>query len=139
MEISYIRNDTPHSAALQGGSKMVFNEVSAEAGIHGSGLNFGLSAAISDLNFDGWPDIYVTNDYEEQDFCYINNRDGTFREESHKMFGHLSKFGMGSDIADMNNDGLQDILVLDMLPEDNRRQKLLKGPDEYDRYTLGSR
>ena len=52
------------------------------------------------------------------------------------MFGHLSKFGMGSDIADMNNDGLQDILVLDMLPEDNRRQKLLKGPDEYDRYTV---
>ncbi len=88
------------------------------------------------LNFDGWPDIYVTNDYEEQDFCYINNRNGTFREESHKMFGHLSKFGMGSDIADMNNDGLQDILVLDMLPEDNRRQKLLKGPDEYDRYRL---
>ena len=52
------------------------------------------------------------------------------------MFGHLSKFGMGSDIADMNNDGLQDILVLDMLPEDNRRQKLLKGPDEYDRYAV---
>ncbi|HEX6224576.1 MAG TPA: FG-GAP-like repeat-containing protein, partial [Chryseolinea sp.] len=57
-------------------------------------------------------------------------------EESHTMFGHLSKFGMGSDIADINNDGFQDILVLDMLPEDNRRQKLLKGPDEYDRYTV---
>ncbi|MFZ6011069.1 MAG: VCBS repeat-containing protein [Bacteroidota bacterium] len=115
-----------------------FEEVSKEAGIHGSGLNFGLSAAISDLNFDGWPDIYVTNDYEEQDFCYINNRDGTFKEASHQMFGHLSKFGMGSDIADINNDGLQDIMVLDMLPEDNHRQKLLKGPDEYDRYTLAA-
>ncbi|HET6542190.1 MAG TPA: VCBS repeat-containing protein [Chryseolinea sp.] len=115
---------------------VVFTDVSKEAGFHGSGLNFGLSAAISDLNFDNWPDIYVTNDYEEQDFCYINNRDGTFREASHTMFGHLSKFGMGSDIADMNNDGLQDILVLDMLPEDNHRQKLLKGPDEYDRYTV---
>lgn len=113
-----------------------FVEVSAKAGFHGSGLNFGLSAAISDLNFDGWPDIYVTNDFEEQDFCYINNRDGTFKEVSHKMFGHLSKFGMGTDIADINNDGLQDILVLDMLPEDNHRQKLLKGPDEHDRYTL---
>ena len=123
------RNDT-------NGGKIVFTDVSKEAGFHGSGLNFGLSAAISDLNFDNWPDIYVTNDYEEQDFCYINNRDGTFREASHTMFGHLSKFGMGSDIADMNNDGLQDILVLDMLPEDNRRQKLLKGPDEYDRYTV---
>ena len=123
------RNDT-------NGGKIVFTDVSKVAGFHGSGLNFGLSAAISDLNFDNWPDIYVTNDYEEQDFCYINNRDGTFREASHTMFGHLSKFGMGSDIADMNNDGLQDILVLDMLPEDNRRQKLLKGPDEYDRYTV---
>ena len=130
------RNDTPISAIPQDENKMVFTDVSADAGFHGSGLNFGLSASISDLNFDNWPDIYVTNDYEEQDFCYINNRDGTFREVSHTLFGHLSKFGMGSDIADMNNDGLQDILVLDMLPEDNRRQKLLKGPDEYDRYTL---
>jgi enediyne biosynthesis protein E4 len=112
-----------------------FVEVSARAGFHGSGLNFGLSAAISDLNFDNWPDIYVTNDYEEQDFCYINNGDGTFKEVSHQLFGHLSKFGMGSDIADINNDGLPDLLVLDMLPEDNHRQKLLKGPDEYDRYT----
>lgn len=130
------RNDTPHSSSPPAETKMIFTDVSATAGFHGSGLNFGLSASISDLNFDNWPDIYVTNDYEEQDFCYINNRDGTFREASHTLFGHLSKFGMGSDIADMNNDGLQDILVLDMLPEDNRRQKLLKGPDEYDRYTL---
>lgn len=113
-----------------------FVEVSQEAGFHGSGLNFGLSAAISDLNHDNWPDIYVTNDYEEQDFCYINNRDGTFTEVSHTIFQHLSKFGMGSDIADINNDGLQDIIVLDMLPEDNHRQKLLKGPDEFDRYAL---
>lgn len=114
----------------------VFTDVSAETGIHGSGLNFGLSASISDLNGDRYPDIYVTNDYEEQDFCYINKGDGTFREVSKKLFGHLSKYGMGSDIADINNDGYQDIIVLDMLPEDNRRQKLLKGPDEYDRYSL---
>jgi hypothetical protein len=120
------------------GSKIAFKEVSGEAGIHGSGLNFGLSASISDINLDGWPDIYVTNDYEEQDFCYINNRNGTFREVSHKVFAHLSKFGMGSDIADINNDGYQDVLVLDMLPEDNHRQKLLKGPDEYERYTLAA-
>lgn len=113
-----------------------FTDISASSGIHGSGLNFGLSAAISDFNMDGWPDIYVTNDYEEQDFCYINNHDGTFREESHKIFSHLSKFGMGSDVGDLNNDGLQELIVLDMLPEDNKRQKLLKGPDEYDRYTV---
>lgn len=113
-----------------------FTNVSDQSGLHGSGLNFGLSASISDFNHDGWPDIYVTNDYEEQDFCYINNHDGTFREESHRMFEHLSKFGMGSDVGDINNDGLQELLVLDMLPEDNKRQKLLKGPDEYDRYTI---
>ncbi len=124
------------SQRAPGKQDIVFTDVSAASGLHGSGLNFGLSASISDLNFDGWPDIYVTNDYEEQDFCYINNRDGTFREVSHTVFGHLSKFGMGSDIADFNNDGLPDILVLDMLPEDNKRQKLLKGPDEYDRYSL---
>lgn len=113
-----------------------FGEVSDKAGIHGSGVNFGLSASISDLNADQWPDIYVTNDYEEQDFCYINNRDGTFREVSHTVFGHLSKYGMGSDIADINNDGLPDVFVADMLPEDNYRQKLLKGADEYDKYSL---
>ncbi|UZR96595.1 VCBS repeat-containing protein [Chondrinema litorale] len=113
-----------------------FVEVSEEAGIHGSGLNFGLSASISDLNADGWPDIYVTNDYDEQDFCYINNKDGSFKEISHTIFDHLSKYGMGSDIADINNDGLQDIFVADMLPEDNRRQKLLKGPDDFDKHTM---
>nr|ARK12863.1 type IV secretion protein Rhs [Fibrella sp. ES10-3-2-2] len=113
-----------------------FVEVSEGAGIHGSGINFGLSAAISDLNADGWPDIYVTNDYDEQDFCYVNNQDGTFREVSHTVFGHLSKYGMGSDVADINNDGLPDLMVVDMLPEDNHRQKLLKGPDEYDKYAL---
>ena len=118
------------------GATPLYTEVSEQTGIHGSGLNFGLSASISDLNGDRYPDIYVTNDYEEQDFCYINNGDGTFREVSKKLFGHMSKFGMGSDIADINNDGLQDLVVLDMLPEDNRRQKLLKGADEYDRYSL---
>lgn len=113
-----------------------FNEVSEAARIHGSGLNFGLSASIADLNSDGWPDIYVTNDYDEQDFCYINNRNGTFSEVAHKIFSHLSKFGMGSDIADINNDGLPEIFVADMFPEDNRRQKLLRGGDEFDKHKL---
>lgn len=115
---------------------MKFVEVSKEAGIHGSGLNFGLSASISDINMDNWPDIYVTNDYDEQDYCYINNRNGTFREVSHEILGHMSKSSMGSDIADINNDGYADIFVLDMLPEDNHRQKLLRGQDNYDRYQL---
>ncbi|MBT3385110.1 MAG: VCBS repeat-containing protein [Prolixibacteraceae bacterium] len=113
-----------------------FVEVSKEAGIHGGGLNFGLSASISDINMDNWPDLYVTNDYDEQDYCYINNKDGTFREVSKDILGHMSKSSMGSDIADINNDGYADIFVLDMLPEDNHRQKLLRGQDSYDRYQL---
>jgi len=111
-----------------------FIDVTDSTGIHGSGLNFGLSAAISDLNNNGWPDIYVTNDYEEQDFLYLNNKDGTFTEVSHNTFDHLSKFSMGSDIADINNDAQPDIFVADMLPEDNYRQKVLDGADEYDKF-----
>lgn len=113
-----------------------FVEVSKEAGIHGGGLNFGLSASISDMNMDNWPDIYVTNDYDEQDYCYINNQDGSFKEVSHEIFSVMSKSSMGSDIADINNDGYADLLVLDMLPEENYRQKLLRGQDSYERYQL---
>lgn len=119
------RNDSLH-----------FVDVSVAAGIHGSGLNFGLSAGISDLNADGWPDLYVTNDYDEQDFMYLNQGNGRFREVSHTALSHLSKNAMGCDIADINNDGLPDLLTVDMLPEDNHRQKLLKGGDQYDKYTL---
>ncbi|PPK87097.1 VCBS repeat protein [Neolewinella xylanilytica] len=113
-----------------------FTDVSEAAGIHGSGLNYGLSASISDFNGDGWPDLFVTNDYDEQDFLYLNQQDGTFREVSHTSFDHLSKFSMGSDVADINNDGRPDLFVADMLPENNRRQKLLRGPDKYDKYRL---
>ncbi len=113
-----------------------FTEVSEEAGIHGGGLNFGLSACAGDMNNDGWMDLYVTNDYEEQDYLYLNNKNGTFIEVSKTSTGHTSKFSMGSDIADFNNDLLPDILVVDMLPEPLERQKLLKGPDEYEKYSL---
>mgnify|MGYP003630526241 CR=1 FL=1 len=113
-----------------------FVNVSETAGIYGSGLNFGLGVAISDLNQDGLPDIYVSNDYDEQDFLYLNQGDGTFLEVSKKSFGHISKYSMGNDAADINNDGLSDLVTLDMLPEDNFRQKLLKGQDEYSRYQL---
>ena len=104
-----------------------FVDISEQAHIDGSGLNFGLSVAISDLNSDGWADIYVTNDYDERDFLYLNNHDGTFREVLNTAARHISEFSMGSDIADYNNDGKPDVMVLDMLPEDNYRQKTLKG------------
>ena len=113
-----------------------FIDISEAAGIHGGGLNFGLGVSISDVNNDGLPDIYVTTDFEEQDFLYLNKGDGKFTDVTKKSFGHLSKFAMGCDIADFNNDLLQDVLVVDMLPEKLERQKLLKGPDEFDKYSL---
>lgn len=113
-----------------------FKEVSEEAGLVSNVLGFGLGIAISDLNNDEWPDIYVSNDYNEQDYLYINNGDGTFKESLEQFIGHTSLFSMGSDIADINNDGYTDIMTLDMLPEGNQRQKMVSGPDNYDKYQL---
>ena len=113
-----------------------FTDVTLKAGIINNPLNFGLSATVSDVNQDGWPDIYTTSDYTERDCFYLNNHDGTFTESLEGSFTHVSKYSMGSDIADYNNDGRPDVVTLDMLPEDNHRQKLLKGPDEYDAYHL---
>lgn len=114
----------------------VFVDISEEAGIKGNAMGFGLGAIASDLNGDGWLDIYVSNDYIEQDYIYINNGDGTFSDQMEDMLQHLSHFSMGLDIADINNDGLMDIFTLDMLPEDNKRQKLLYGPENYEQYAL---
>jgi hypothetical protein len=113
-----------------------FTDVTLAAGVVNNPLNFGLSVTVSDVNGDGWPDLYTTSDYSEKDCFYINNKDGTFTESLEKSFGHISKYSMGSDIADYNNDGRPDVVTLDMLPEDNHRQKLLRGPDEYDQYHL---
>ena len=113
-----------------------FTDVTLKAGIINNPLNFGLSVTVSDVNQDGWPDIYTSSDYTERDCFYLNNHDGTFTESLEQSFTHISKYSMGSDIADYNNDGRPDVLTLDMLPEDNHRQKLLKGPDEYDAYHL---
>jgi len=111
-----------------------FIDVSEQAHIKGNPLGFGLGIAIADINQDGWPDIYVSNDYIEQDYLYINQKDGTFSDQLDTSVGHLSQFSMGNEVVDINNDGLPDILTLDMLPEDNRRQKLLYGPENYENY-----
>lgn len=116
--------------------KGTFTDVTLQAGIINNALNYGLSVNISDIDQDGWPDIYTTSDYTEHDCYYVNNKNGTFTQSLQKSFHHISKFSMGADIADFNNDGLPDVLTLDMLPADNHRQKLLKGPDEYDQYHL---
>ncbi len=108
-----------------------FEDVSVEAGIIGNALGFGLSAVVSDINQDGWPDLYVANDYIEDDYLYINRKNGTFSEEIKSRLTHASYSSMGSDIADINNDGLPDIMTLDMLAEDHYRQKILKGPENH--------
>lgn len=113
-----------------------FTDISKAAGIKGSALGFGLGIVASDLNGDGWIDVYVSNDYIEPDYLYINNGDGTFTDMLPDMLQHISQFSMGLDISDINNDGWMDIFTLDMLPEDNRRQKLLYGPENYEHYAL---
>ncbi len=111
-----------------------FTDVTQQAGIQSHVYNYGLSVNISDINMDGWLDIYTTSDYTEKDCYYINNKNGTFTESLQNSFTEISKYSMGSDVADINNDAMPDVFTLDMLPEDNYRQKLLKGPDEYDKY-----
>ncbi|MEO6949132.1 MAG: VCBS repeat-containing protein, partial [Ginsengibacter sp.] len=91
---------------------------------------------IADINGDGWQDIYISNDYSVPDYLYINNQNGTFTNLLQKSIGHISQFSMGNDVADINNDGLPDIFTLDMLPEDNHRQKLLVSPDNYGKFDL---
>ena len=117
------RNDNNH-----------FTDVTVEAGIISNPLGYGLSVIVSDINNDGWPDFYVSNDYVEEDYLYINNGDGTFTDRLKEQMGHISNFSMGADIADINNDGWPDIYTLDMLPADNKRQKLLYAPDNYELY-----
>lgn len=109
-----------------------FTDVSAQAGIVVDG--YGLGVAISDINQDGWPDIYISNDFIGSDVLYINNMDGTFSDQAANYFKHTSYAGMGNDIADFNNDGLVDIIVLDMRPEDNLRQKLIITSRSYDQF-----
>jgi hypothetical protein len=111
-----------------------FVDVSRKAGIISNPLGYGLGINITDINNDGWPDIYISNDYVEEDYLYINNKNGSFTESLKSSVGHLSNFSMGVDIADINNDGWADIFTLDMLPKDNRRQKLLFAPDNYELY-----
>lgn len=125
---------------LNAGDKLFRNDggryvdVSEQAGIKGNALGFGLSCAVSDINHDGWPDIYVTNDYVEDDYCYINQQNGKFDDELRERVEHTSYSAMGADVADLNNDARPDIMTLDMLPESNARQKTLPWPDNWNVY-----
>jgi hypothetical protein len=114
----------------------VFKDVSAEAGIYGSIISFGLGITLGDFNNDNWVDIYVSNDFYERDYLYINNHDGTFKEDIKSQIQHLSLSSMGADCADINNDGNLDIFVTDMLPGNDRRLKLTMANEGYDLYQL---
>lgn len=96
----------------------LFVDVSAAAGVLSSIVGFGLGVASADINNDGWQDIYIGNDFHENDYLYVNNQDGTFADIAEQSLGHSSNFTMGTTIADINSDGLLDILSLDMLPDD---------------------
>jgi hypothetical protein len=111
-----------------------FTDVSAKAGIYGSEIAFGLGVVITDVNRDGWPDIYVSNDFFERDYLYINKHDGTFTEQLDKEMPYLSYFSMGLDIADINNDGWPDIYTTDMLPEDEYRLRTTSSFEDWDLY-----
>lgn len=116
-----------------------FTDASKEAGILIEG--YGLGVGIADINKDGWPDIYAANDFITNDILYISNGDGTFTDRSRQYMKHQSWNAMGTDIADFNNDGLLDIMTVDMLPPDNQREKTMIGAANYDRFnhnlTLG--
>jgi enediyne biosynthesis protein E4 len=125
-------NDTLMGVGLYRNDQMKFVNTTVKAGISASKLTYGLGASIADFNGDNKPDIYISNDYWSPNYLYINNGDGTFTDHIRSAFGHFSQFSMGCDAADYNNDGLIDIMTLDMLPEDNARQKLLFAPENYD-------
>jgi enediyne biosynthesis protein E4 len=117
------RNDNGH-----------FTDVSEQAHIYGSEIGFGLGVTVGDLNNDGWDDMYVSNDFFEKDYVYINQHDGTFKEVSNDVLGHMSYASMGSDMIDINNDGWLDVFTTDMLPEGDQRLKTTTKFDDYNVY-----
>ncbi|HEU4721815.1 MAG TPA: VCBS repeat-containing protein, partial [Gemmatimonadaceae bacterium] len=127
--------------SVRGGGRLYRNDggrfvdVSAEAGIYGGFEGFGLGVVVSDLDADGCPDIYVANDFQENDFLYRNNCDGTFSESIARATAHTSRFSMGVDAADVDNDGLPDVLVVDMLPDRESILKTSASSEDFDLFT----
>ena len=130
------RNEGPLITLPSGERKGGFVDVSKQAGVYQSNLGYGLGLGIADINNDGWDDIYVGNDFHENDYYYVNNGNGTFTESSAKHFGHYSRFSMGNDIADYNNDGQLDIITVDMLPPDEKIVKTYGSDENPDIYKV---
>ena len=111
-----------------------YTDVSEEAGIYGSAIGFGLGVTVADLNADQWPDIFVSNDFFERDYLYLNNADGTFSEQLTNLTTEISMGSMGADIADLNNDGYPEIYVSEMLPASLERIKTKTVFENWDKY-----
>ncbi len=113
-----------------------FVDITAKSGILSTVIGYGLGIVVSDLNLDGWPDIYIGNDFHENDYYYINQHDGSFKESLASAFQHTSRFSMGVDVADINNDGWNDLISLDMQPEDPQILKASLGEDGFAVYQM---
>jgi enediyne biosynthesis protein E4 len=137
-EFSRLRHEknSIYGSKLYQNNHGVFKDVSEEAGIISNVISFGLGVAIGDVNNDTWPDFYVSNDFKEQDYLYINKGNGTFANEIETRMDHVSLFSMGSDFEDINNDGHIDLLTLDMLPDENHRLKMTSGAENFDKLNL---
>ena len=127
-------NSVVGNSQLTTHNSQLFTDVSAKAGIYGAAMGYGLGIVTADINNDGWDDIYVSNDFHEDDYYYVNQKDGTFKEEVKQHFKHLSKYSMGCDVSDVNNDGLLDVFTSDMHPPDEITEKMSMSEDEYDIY-----
>ncbi len=127
------RNNPIYGDRLYRNDNDRFTDVTEQSGILSNVLGFGLGITIEDFNNDGWLDIYISNDYNEQDYLYLNQQDGTFKEALAQCLDQTSLFSMGADAADLNNDGFPEILTLDMLPEGYERQKTTSGADNYNK------
>jgi len=133
------KNERPKRDVL-GGDKLLrndngkFTDVSEQAGIYGSVIGFGLGVSVSDLDKDGWLDLYVSNDFFEKDYIYMNNGDGTFREELEQQMRSISVASMGCDVADITGDGFPEIFVSEMLPENDARFKTTMTFEDWDKY-----
>lgn len=123
------RNDQYKDA--KGNLNTKFTEITKDAGINGSRIGYGLGVAVADINLDGWPDIYVGNDFHENDYLYINQQNGKFLEQGAEMTMHTSQFSMGVDVADINNDAFPEIISMDMLPYDPYMLKRSMAEDDY--------
>jgi hypothetical protein len=130
------RNDGLPVSLPSGGRKGGFTEVTQQAGIHGTLMSFGLGVTIGDVNGDHYPDIYISNDFFERDYLYINQKNGTFKDELENWVQHCSYASMGADFGDINNDGYPDIFTTDMLPADDYRLKTTLSFDDIDLYRL---